>query len=79
MWLEADFHLLVGLNETTATPTPLCYLEPELQKHKWNISSSSCGALAAKVDSGRIHLCLVEKPAPLRECFFQKLDRHFKE
>lgn len=73
--LEADFHLVMDLNETTVTPIPLCLLEPELQKCNWNISSGSCGALAAEVDSGSTHLCLEEKPFPLRGCLFQKLDR----
>lgn len=73
--LEADFHLLMDLTETTVTPIPLCHLEPGLQKCNWNISSGSCGALAAEVDSGSTHLCLVEKPFPPRGCLFQKLDR----
>lgn len=50
MWLGADFHLMMDLNETVATPMLLCHLEPELQECNWNISSDSGGALAAKAD-----------------------------
>lgn len=39
----------------------LCHLEAELQECNWNISSRSCGALAAKADWRLTSLCLVQQ------------------